>query len=181
MSDESLFERALGPRFAELAPALQRFHRLAGRHALHGEVQTLRPHSAPGRLLARLLGSPRVATVGPIRFEIDARPGGETWIRHFPGRTMRSAMGLADGHIVERLGAASLDFALSADGGRLQMRLARMRFLGIPCPAWLRPRLVAEETGDGARLHFHVEAHVIGIGQVVGYRGWLALPGETAA
>lgn len=42
-----------------------------------------------------------------------------------------------------------------------------LRFLGIPCPAWLWPRLVAEEAGDG--------------GRVVGYRGHLVVPHETAA
>lgn len=181
MSDVSLFERVLGQRYGELAPALQRFHRLAGRHELHGVVETDPPGSALGRVLAGLLGSPRRATKGPIRFELDAAPGRETWTRHFPGRTMGSQMHVVGGRVVERMGAAALTFALEADGGRLRMRLERMRLLGIPCPAWLRPRIVAEETGVGERLHFRIEAHVIVIGQVVGYRGWLSLAQATPA
>jgi len=63
------------------------------------------------------------------------------------------------------------------------MRLRTLRFLGVPCPAFLRPRIVAEETGeqgaDGrARLRFRVEAHVPGVGQMVGYRGHLQLPAD---
>jgi Domain of unknown function (DUF4166) len=68
----------------------------------------------------------------------------------------------------------------TADCG-LRMRLQAMRFLGIPCPAWLRPRIVAEETGDGSRLHFRIEAAVPGIGRVVGYRGHLVVQDETPA
>jgi hypothetical protein len=177
----SLFERVLGRRYGELAPALQRFHRLAGRHELRGVVETDPPASALGRALAGLLGSPRHATAGPIRFVLDAAPGLETWTRHFPHRTMGSRMQFVDGRVVERMGAAALTFALDTDGGRLRMRLERMRFLGIRCPAWLRPRIVAEESGEGERLHFRIEAHVIVIGLVVGYRGWLSLADATPA
>lgn len=175
MSALSLLERLLGPRFGELAPALQRFHRLAGHHELHGVVETDPPDGALGRALAGLLGTPGQASSGPIRFELDAAPGRETWTRHFPGRTLVSRMGLADGCLVERMGVATLAFALETQGGGLNLRLVRMRFLGLPCPAWLRPRIDARETGAGERLHFRIEARVPLIGRVVGYRGWLAV------
>jgi hypothetical protein len=50
MSPQSLFQAALGARFAELAPALRRFHRLSGRHELHGVVETDPPASTMGRV-----------------------------------------------------------------------------------------------------------------------------------
>lgn len=181
MTGRSLFESAMGERFAGLAPVLQRFHRLSGRHVLEGVVETDPPATASGRALAWCLGTPRSAATGRIRFELDAGPAVETWTRHFPARTMRSRMGLGDGRIVERMGPARLTFALDAVDGRLRMRLERMRFAGIPCPAWLRPRLLAEETGQGDRLHFHIEAAVPLIGRVVGYRGWLRVPETTPA
>lgn len=178
MTERSLFESVLGGRFAGLAPALQRFHRLSGRHVLEGVVETEPPATALGRALAWCLGTPRRAMTGPIRFELDAAPAIETWTRCFPARTMRSRMELVDGRVVERMGPARLTFALDEVDGRLRMRLERMRFCGIPCPAWLRPRLLAEETGEGDRLHFHIEAAVPVIGRVVGYRGWLRVPGD---
>jgi hypothetical protein len=181
MNGPSLFERAMGERFASLAPALRRFHRLSGRHELHGLVDTEPPASAAGRVLAWCLGTPTRAAQGPIRFVLEAAPDLETWTRHFPGRTLRSRMHLAPGRVVERMGPARLTFALDLDAGRLRMRLEGLRFLGIPCPARLRPRLVVEETGEGDRLHFRIEAAVPGIGRVVGYRGHLRLPDETAA
>ncbi|WP_369124981.1 DUF4166 domain-containing protein, partial [Enterobacter asburiae] len=44
-----------------------------------------------------------------------------------------------------------------------------------PCPAWLRPAVVAEETGDGDRFHFNVRASVPLLGVVAAYRGYLDL------
>jgi hypothetical protein len=181
MNGTSLFERALGARFTALAPVLQRFHGLSGHHELHGVVETDPPASAIGRALAWCLGSPRQAASGALRFELDAAPDAETWTRHFPARTMRSRMQLVDGRVVERMGVARLVFALDEVDGGLRMRLQSLRFLGIPCPAWLRPRLVAEETGKGDRLCFRIEAAVTGLGRVVGYRGHLVVPDETAA
>lgn len=184
MRGPSLFERVLGDRFAALPASLQRFHRLSGRHELQGMVDTDPPASPGGRVLAWCLGTPTRATHGTIRFVLEAAPDVETWTRHFPGRTMRSRMHVASGHVVERMGAARLAFALDVDDGRLRMRLQGMRFLGIPCPAWLRPRLVAEEAGDasaqGERLHFRIEAGVPLLGRVVGYRGYLVLPEATS-
>ena len=180
-SELSLYERVMGADFATLAPALQRFHRLAGQHVLHGLVETEPPASWLGRTLARGLGSPLMATTGTIRFELAAAPTRETWTRHFPSRTMRSRLQFDDGRVTEHMGLARMTFTLEAIDGRLHMRLQRLRFLGVPCPAWLRPRIVAEETGDGDRLHFRIEAGVPGLGRVVGYRGHLVVPGESAA
>ncbi len=176
MSAATVFQQVLRDRFADLAPSLGRFHALQGRHELRGEVDTMPPESAAGRVLAWCLGSPRRAATGAIRFELDAAPAAETWTRHFPGRTMRSRLAAVDGRLEERMGAARLEFLLDVHDGGLALRLVRLRFLGLPCPAWLRPRLVATERGEGDRLHFHIEARVPGIGRVVGYRGWLAVP-----
>ena len=181
MAEPSLYQRVMGDRYAHLAPALRRFHRLAGRHVLHGTVETDPPASRLAALLARGLGSPLRATAGAIRFELDADPFVETWTRHFPARTMSSRLRLEGRRLVERLGAARLAFTLDEIDGRLLMRLESLRFLGIPCPAWLRPRLVAEETGAGDQLCFRIEAAVPGLGRVVGYRGHLVVPDETAA
>ncbi|HEY1103909.1 MAG TPA: DUF4166 domain-containing protein [Burkholderiaceae bacterium] len=176
MPAASLFQQAMGDGFTALAPALQRFHSLAGRHLLHGEATTQAAQGPLARLLARCVGAPLNDATGAILFELDAAPQTERWTRHFPGHTMRSRLHLEGRAVVERLGPARLAFAVYEVGGGLQMRLVHMHFLGIPCPAWLRPRLVAHETGAAGRLHFHIEAALPGIGRMVGYRGWLALP-----
>ncbi len=171
----SLYETILGARYAELPPAVQTFHRMTGRVVLHGEVETEPPASRAARWLAWCIRTPRTPTRGPIRFTLDAAPRQEIWTRHFPHQTMRSTLSLRHGRIMERLGAVRLFFALEAEGGALQMRLEGLRFLGIPCPAWLRPDVLAEETGDGSRFHFNVRASVPLLGVVAAYRGYLDL------
>ncbi len=171
----SLYETILGARYAELAPAVQAFHRITGRVVLHGEVETEPPASRVARWLAWCIRTPRTPTRGPIRFTLDATPTQETWTRHFPRQTMRSTLSLHQGRVMERLGAVRLFFALEAAHGALQMRLEGLRFLGIPCPAWLRPDVLAEETGNGDRFHFNVRASVPLLGVVAAYRGYLDL------
>ncbi len=177
----SLYETLLGARYAQLAPAVQAFHRLSGRVVLHGEVETQPPASRAARWLAWCIRTPRTMTRGPIRFTLEAASTQETWTRQFPRQTMRSTLTLSDGHIVERLGAVRLLFTLEAVDRTLHMRLRGMRFLGIPCPGWLRPGVVAEETGDDERLHFNVRASVPLLGVVAAYRGHLDLATKVCA
>lgn len=176
MSGSSMYERAMGADYARLHPAVQRFHRLSGSRQLQGTAECGSPAHWLGRVLAWALRAPRRAAAGALRFELDAAPLQERWIRHFPAGTMHSRLQLQDGRIVERLGAATLYFRLAEQRGMLVMRLEHMRFLNLPCPAWLLPRVTALEYGEGEqRFCFHVEASLPGLGSVVSYRGHLDL------
>lgn len=175
-----MYETAMGQHFGRLARSVQDFHRLAGKHVLHGQVEIHAPQSMPAKLIARLLGTPLVSNAGPIKFELDARPLAETWTRYFPARVMTSHLQLLDGHLVEKLGAASLTFALHEREGHLTMQLCRLQFLGIACPQWLMPIVTAEETGADDRFNFHVRAVVPWVGVVASYRGYLSLA-DTAS
>ena len=168
-------EHVMGKRYGRLAPEIQSFHRLTGKHTLQGRVEVHAPTTFLAKLLATLLGTPRSASQGEIRFELEAHPESETWTRHFPSKTMRSRLQLADGQLVEKLGAARLMFELTENQGQLNMHLCRLFFLGIACPAWLMPQVLAEETGRDGRLHFRVRAEVPGVGLVASYQGHLTL------
>ena len=170
----SLFAAAMGgDAFSRLHTVLQRFHGRQGRSVLHGEVTTLAPDTGVGRLLAAMLGSPRAGSTGPICFVLDAQPEQEDWVREFPGQTMRSRMRLVAGQVVESLGPARLVFQLQEMNGGLAMELQSMRFLGIPCPRWLLPRLVAREHAEGGRLCFEIKASLPLVGRVASYQGHL--------
>ncbi|WP_353506172.1 DUF4166 domain-containing protein [Variovorax brevis] len=143
---------------------------------LHGWVDTDAPSTFAARLLALCLGTPRRATSsGPIRFELHAAPEVETWTRHFSGQRMTSRIRLDARQVVEQLGAARLTFNLCETGGQLEMRSIGLHFLGVRCPRWLLPRVVAEETGQSDRLHFRVRASLPAIGTVASYRGHLTI------
>ena len=173
----SIYRQLMGADFVLLPAPVQRFHSLEGRHELRGWVEIDAPASRAARMLARCLGAPLDAQRGPIRFELKADPRREVWTRHFPGRQMESRLSLNGGRLVERLGTARLGFALKADSRRLQMQLERLHFLGVPCPRWLLPSIVAEETASAGRLHFRVEASLPLIGVVASYKGHLDVPG----
>jgi hypothetical protein len=177
----SLYQRAMGSDYPRLAPALARFHALSGPHRLQGHVQVDAPASWLARVLALALGAPQSAAQGPITFELDAGADAEVWTRHFPAQTMQSTLSEVAGHVVEYLGAARLTFGLHEAEGRLVMQLRQLHFCGIPCPAWLRPQVVAEEIGVGDALHFHVQATVPGVGRVVSYQGHLVVPPDAGA
>ena len=181
MSRLSLYQRALGDRYGELPSAVQRFHGLTGSNLLQGWVETKAPASVLARGLALCLGAPHRNTRGPLRFVLDAGAQTETWTRHFPGRTMTSRMTLVAGRLEERLGAARLTFELVATESKLSMELVEMRFLGMPCPRWLMPQVVAEETGTGNQLQFLVRASLPWVGTVVSYRGHLNLSNRDSA
>lgn len=176
MKTLSLYQQVMGGRFTALPSPLQRFHALEGAHVLDGWVEVEAPASFVARVLARCLGAPVTARQGPIQFELKASAEEEAWTRHFPGKTMKSRLTHAAGHIVERLGCAKLWFALEGDAEMLEMKLVQLRFLGVPCPRWLRPVIVAEETATPDQLHFRVEASLPVIGLVASYRGYLKLP-----
>lgn len=173
MSRLSMYEQVLGDGYASLPSAVQRFHRLSGHTVLHGWVETQAPETMLARALAVCLGAPRSSNSGPIRFELTSGPAEETWTRHFPTRTMTSCMRLVAGHVEESLGSAKLTFNLVATEGRLSMKLAKMRFFGVPCPAWIMPHIVAEERGVDDQLHFYITAELPYVGRVASYRGHL--------
>jgi hypothetical protein len=174
----SLYQAALGAGFGLLPRPLQDFHSLSGTHRLAGWVEVGRPGSLAARCVAWCLRAPRAAKSGALRFELHARPGSEVWIRHFPGTTMTSRLTAAPGGVAEHFGPVRLLFALRAGAEELQMQLAGVRVLGLPCPRWLLPRIVARETASDGRLHFHVQAALPLAGLVASYRGYLDVPAQ---
>ena len=185
---QTMFEHALGERYAQLPVAVQRFHRLSGRTVLHGWVDTQAPATALARLLARLMGMPHQATSGPIQWACDAQARQESWTRHFPApaqqaasgtqrpRPMRSSLRLVAGQVEECLGAVRLRLGLSAAHDALTLHPQGLRIGGLPCPGWLMPQLVAREWGDADRLHFQVSVALPLVGTISHYQGHLQLP-----
>jgi hypothetical protein len=181
MTAGCLYENAMGrAAFARLSEPLRRFHSQSGRVVFAGQVEVDAPASLVARLLALCLGAPQRAVRGAIRFELEAGSAMETWVRHFPARTLMSTLSADGAHVVERMGPARLAFLLCEVDGGLEMRLDHMRFLGIRCPRWLQPVLVAREHGKGGQLHFLVTAAVPLAGVVASYRGHLDVIGEAA-
>jgi len=171
-----LYPRLLGARFDRLDRAVQRFHRLDGAWRIPGRCTISGATHPLARLLARVLGLPRGCADAKLRFDLEARPEGETWTRRFPDRTMRSRLvASTDGQLGERLGPARLRFRLDVDDGALSMKLDGVRVFGLPWPRSAFPTVHAREHGDGERFHFDIEVRFGALGTLVAYRGYLRL------
>jgi hypothetical protein len=180
MSGRSLYAQVLGADFERLPPLVRRFHALSGHTQLQGWVTVAAPAGFWARGLAWCLGAPQQAASGALRFELAASPTAETWIRHFPGRVMRSDMRVVNGQLQEQLGAVRLTFELQATPAQLSMQLVKLRCLGLPCPRWLMPQVRAVETEAQGRFQFEVHAALPWVGTVASYRGHLDLNPEDA-
>ncbi|MCZ2496126.1 DUF4166 domain-containing protein [Xylophilus sp. Kf1] len=176
MREASIYQQAMGPAFGKLPKLVQQFHMLQGVHRLSGSVEIIAPVTVLAKLLARCLGTPLVTQKGALRFELRADTGLEIWVRHFPGKTMKSEMVIFNGSLVERIGFARVAFSLQATSKKLEMKLAKLHFLGVPCPTWLLPVIVAEETESEGKLYFFVQAALPFIGLVTHYKGYLVIP-----
>ncbi|MBN8482579.1 MAG: DUF4166 domain-containing protein [Xanthomonadales bacterium] len=173
---ESLYRRVLGARFDTLDPAVQHLHSRGGHWHCPGRCTVEPAPGRIGRMLAGALGLPRAAVDAEFRFELCVDAEGETWIRHFPHRAMRSRQfAEGPGLLGECLGPARFAFRPEADGGALNLNLVDLRVFGLPWPRRLFPRVHARERGEGARFHFDIDVHLGPLGRLVAYRGHLDL------
>lgn len=172
-TESSIYRQVLGTQFDNLPPRLKSFHDALGKTAYAGEAEVEGPRGFLATILAILIGAPSRSGRGTIQFILEATSRQEHWTRIFAGKTMRSTLRPDGLWLVERLGAAKAHLALSIDGSYLRMKLVRLTMLGIPCPQWLMPRVVADECQRDDRLYFIVEAEVPFAGRVIAYRGYL--------
>ena len=173
----SIYQQVLGNQFNQLDANVQQFHRVQGIHHLKGRCCIRGAESLTGKLICILLRLPKATAVADLEFELKASEREETWIRHFPQRTMQSRLqAAADGLLGERIGPARLLFSLTVDDGQLSMQLKAIRIFGLPWPKHWFPEVWAIERGEQDRFHFDVGARLRRFGLIVAYSGYLNLP-----
>lgn len=173
-----LFRRVLGGFLDQTPTCVRRLHGGAACAVYRGEVEVERGHGRLARLLAWATSLPP-AGHGPIEVEIAARDGRERWVRRIGGREMRSRLWAlsASWRLWEWLGPVVFGFALRVEDGVIVWRVDRVLLLGLlPLPSrWFR-RVRCSESGVDGRYRFDVRAELPGVGLLVHYRGWLAVP-----
>jgi len=171
-----LYQRILGAAFSTMPETTRRLHRGMPAIVAEGQALVQPASSAFNRLLARCLGMPVVAGEVPLRVVIEQRNGREYWSRHFAGKTMRSEMREIGGLIAESFGPFTIRMRLVAHADGLDMQRVDGRFLGMPIPSFLLPKIRAEERVDATGRHlFHVEIDLPLLGRLVAYRGHLTV------
>lgn len=169
-----LFLRVLGEAFAQLPVPVQALH--AGPGDWTGEAEVERGRGLLATLCARLTRLPQAGDQ-PVRVEIRCDADGERWVRRY-GRAhaMPSRLWFGHGRLRERLGPVFLEYALAADPACLLWRVSAARCFGCPLPARWFAGVIARESGADGRYRFDVRAELPGVGLLVHYRGWLAVP-----
>jgi Domain of unknown function (DUF4166) len=169
----SLFRRLIGDKFDELPLQLRAIHGGAALRTYAGHCRIDRGGSFISRLCGAVSSLPAAGDAVPLRVSIESDARGETWIRDFAGRKMRSTLRGRDGLLEERMGPTVFRFALDAHGDAIEWNLVGVRSLGIPLPlAWF-DKVSARESIEGDRYRFDVRAELPLAGLLVRYRGTL--------
>ncbi|MEM8751435.1 MAG: DUF4166 domain-containing protein [Pseudomonadota bacterium] len=174
--EASLFEAALGPRWAALPPEVRAAHSFRGEARLVGSAEVTRGRGPLARLIAWAFRFPPAAPEVPVVVKMTRDAGGEIWARDFGGHVLRSRLrpGTAPGRVRERFLFIDFDLALTVEDRRLRLSVAGASAFGAPLPRFLLPRSDAAEFEDEGLFRFNIGVFApFGGGLVVRYRGWL--------
>ncbi|WP_426662086.1 DUF4166 domain-containing protein [Rhodanobacter aciditrophus] len=173
----ALFRTLFAPSdWSRLAPEVQRMHaegrivQASGEADVEGETHWL------ARLLRRLLTLPGPGAGQAIAVTIERHPTHECWSRRFLRGSMHSTLHAGnDGQLHERLGPATLRFALQRDGDAIDWQLLGVRLLGLPLPRALSGTVLSRSGMRDGRYVFDIDARLPLVGRLVAYRGWLEI------
>lgn len=179
-----LFEQVLAHDFAALPPAWRRLAEVHDIERFEGVASVERGAGILSSLVGLVMGFPSASKSVAVRVTKGKTRAGETWTRDFGGKVFRSHLSRrtddARGILRERFGPMSFVMRLRAQGERVHWPLESGSFLGLPLPAFLRPRSdTIEFVDDAGRFNFDVGISLPLMGKVVRYRGWLA-PSQEA-
>ena len=172
---ETLYQRLLGPRFADLNPVLQRFH--SSRQPITG-VGLFRVVHHPGwfrRLLVKLMGLPAAGDAIEVTVEVTPTGDGERWGRSFAGRPMVTFQTAKDEMLMERGGPIRFGIALAVVDGGMTFRTRSVWFLGVPLPRWLGPSVDADVVPKGEGWSVVVRLTLPLVGRLLEYDGEVIL------
>jgi hypothetical protein len=175
-SRPTLFQSALGDRWHELPPCVQRLHAFETATSFSGRAHIARGRGIVAAVAAWLIGLPKAGVDVPLIVTMTRTPAGEAWDRNFAGRHLRSFLmpSSRPGHVRERFGLATYELELPVKEAALHFSVRRGWLLGIPIPSLLLPKSCTREFAVDGVFHFDVGlyAPVTG-GLIVRYRGRL--------
>lgn len=176
MTSAALFPSLLGEdTWRSLPTAVQAMHGAAPVLRANGEADVTGASHLPARALRRLLGLPPPGPQQALALTIERHGTREVWTRLFTNRHMQSVL---DRHVdspllYERLGPATLGFALRRDGNAIDWQLRSLQVFGVPMPRALRGRVLSRSDARDGRYHFSVDVRLPVLGQLIAYEGWL--------
>ena len=169
-SGPTLYESVLGERFAELPPALRRFHGRREGGRARGKVRVSRGRGLFARLIAWFIGAPSAGEAVPVELRIEVEGEREVWTRTFAGHTMVTRQWRAGAQLVEAFGLSQVRFELESSPAGIMFEQRRVELLRVPLPAALAPRVSAQAgVAEGEAWELRVNISFPLIGTVVEY------------
>ena len=176
MTSLALFPDLLGDEAWRLLPdVVQAMHGSTPQLHANGLADVAGAAHLPARLLRRLLGLPPPGPQQALALTIERQGTREIWTRCFTRRRMQSVLDRRTGSplLYERLGPATLGFALRRDGDAIDWQLCSLHVLGLPLPHALRGKVLSRSGIRDGRYHFSVDVRLPVLGQLIAYEGWL--------
>lgn len=167
----AILQAHMGQEFEKLAPVLQAAHTDFKR--LSGKADV-----SQGNWAARLLCKAfRFPPIGPCHLEVDCdnREHEMLWHRRFNQHTMNSRFIAQGDYLIEYLNGMKLYFKAVQRDAALYYEFHHTRFLGLPVPKFLAPKILAFEQENNGLYQFKVEVSMFPFGKVIGYHGVLSL------
>jgi saccharopine dehydrogenase-like NADP-dependent oxidoreductase len=179
----TLFQAALGDRWRQLPPSVQRLHSVQDRESFSGRARVTRGRGLLARLAARCFALPTAGEDVALTLTKSRTPRGEVWQRDFAGRKFRSVLTASarPWHYRERFGALTYEQALPVENATLSFLVERGWFLGVPIPSFLLTRSCAKEFAIQEHFHFDVGLYAPLTGELlVRYQGHVRPDAEEA-
>lgn len=176
MTPPALFPTLLGDDAWRALPAtVQAMHGAAPLLRANGLADVTGAGHFPARCLRRLLGLPTPGPRQALALTIERHGTREVWARRFTGRCMQSTLDRRAGSplLYERLGPATLGFALHRDGDAIDWQLRSLHVFGLSLPRALRGRVFSRSGVREGRYCFSVDVRLPLLGQLIAYDGWL--------
>lgn len=176
MTSIALFPSLLGnDAWHALPAAVQAMHGDASILHANGFADVAGAVHVPARCLRHLLGLPPPGPQQALALTIERHGTRETWTRRFTGRRTQSVLDRRPGSLLlyERLGLATLGFALHRDDDAIDWQLRSLHIFGVPMPRALRAGVLSRSGIRDGRYRFSVDVRLPLLGQLIAYEGWL--------
>lgn len=158
----------LGDKLDKLPPVIRKAH--IGKVRLEGHVAIKRGNGL-AKILCNILGMPPEKERAWLVVEGDHLPDHMLWNRAFDGFAMNSWFQKDGTYLIEKLGPIHMWLILDVVDGVLSYKLFKTKFFGIPIPAILSPKVMAEEWQEKDSYMFRVSVSLPVVGMLVSYFG----------
>ena len=189
---KSLHEVLLDGAWSNLAPAIQRAHPRELPIERSGRFDISHGRGFLARFLARWSKIPPAGRALPTRLRVERKGSSEVWRRNFGSFPLESTQQVSRaGTLVERFGGIEFCFKVQARDSGIHFRQTRAAICvgrcRVPLPAWLGPRVEAQEMPGNSEYQtcVRVTVRLPIVGLLIDYHGQIAQPeivaGEEAS